>query len=81
MAATASTTGNGYLVPSSSGHESEGFFSRLLKAIAGSREQRGRRVAYVHLARLSDHQLAALGHDQHKIAEIRKVADHGVVAF
>ena len=41
MAATASTTGHGYLVPSSSGHESEGVFSRLIKAIAGSREQRG----------------------------------------
>ena len=39
------------------------------------------RVAYVHLARMSDHQLAALGHDRHQIAEIRKAAAPGVIAF
>lgn len=81
MAAQATMTGAGQLGTGASGKSPLDFLSRWFKHFSDGRADRGQRIAYVHLARLSDTALMELGHDRHTIAQIRKVADHGINAY
>lgn len=78
---TTTPTGVGQLAPGAPERAPRSFLSRLLAGIAASREERGQRIAYVHLARLSDAALQALGHDRRRIEDIRRVANRGVISY
>ncbi len=81
MAAQATMTDAGQLGTGASGKSPLDFFARGFKHFLAGRADHGLRVAYAHLANLSDSALSDLGYDAQKIAEIRKVADKGVNAY